>query len=342
MLHITNGANAVVRLADASVPGEYLPWNDVLHEGPVPEGLGLRELSEVRARFIADRGWGALDKVRDDFERRDAALTGFHRHDAVVLWFEHDLYDQLQLLQLLDWLASQGQGSVPLTAVATTDYLGHLGPDRIRALYDDRRPVTDVQLELGRRAWARFRAPDPTRIETLLAGDLSALPFLAGALGRHLQQFPSVENGLSRSESQSLRVIAAGAATPGSAFQKVQEMEDAIFLGDTVFAGYLEDLGTGEEPLLVHTDGARVRARAGGAGEVDGHRGPDGGGPVGPGFWDRELRLTPAGEAVLEGRRDRVDVSGLDRWLGGVHLKGPEPGWRWDDAGSRLVERPTA
>jgi hypothetical protein len=40
---------------------------------------------------------------------------------------------------------------------------------------------------------------------------------------------------------------------------------------------------------------------------------------------------------VFDGKKDRVTVCGLDRWLGGVHLSGSERLWRWDAAHARLV-----
>jgi hypothetical protein len=50
MLHITNGTS--VSLADSGIAGEVLVWGDVLHEGPVPEGLELTELTRLRARYL--------------------------------------------------------------------------------------------------------------------------------------------------------------------------------------------------------------------------------------------------------------------------------------------------
>jgi hypothetical protein len=44
----------------------------------------------------------------------------------------------------------------------------------------------------------------------------------------------------------------------------------------------------------------------------------------------RTIRLTDVGQAVLAGHGDRVNVNGIDRWLGGVHLRGHEVEWRWD------------
>ena len=84
MLHVTNGDTAAGLMREAGVAGEILPWRDVLHEGPVPAGLPLAALSDVRARFIAEVGWGRYQEVRDGFARRDAALVAA---DAVTLWF---------------------------------------------------------------------------------------------------------------------------------------------------------------------------------------------------------------------------------------------------------------
>ncbi|MEJ2177800.1 MAG: hypothetical protein P8Y12_07580, partial [Gammaproteobacteria bacterium] len=60
ILHITNGDSTVCLLRAAGIEGEYLPWRDVLHDGPVPGGITLEQLSKVRAKFIAGSGWGEL------------------------------------------------------------------------------------------------------------------------------------------------------------------------------------------------------------------------------------------------------------------------------------------
>ncbi|HYO49233.1 MAG TPA: DUF1835 domain-containing protein, partial [Chloroflexia bacterium] len=117
MLHITNGESVGERIKQAGVPGDVLAWNDVLHEGPIPAGLTLDKMSDVRARFIADAGWGSYDKVRADFARRDDALARFGEHEEVVLWFEHDLYDQLQLIQILDWFSRRDLGKTTISLI---------------------------------------------------------------------------------------------------------------------------------------------------------------------------------------------------------------------------------
>jgi hypothetical protein len=47
------------------------------------------------------------------------------------------------------------------------------------------------------------------------------------------------------------------------------------------------------------------------------------------------LRLTGEGERVLRGEADRVELLGIDRWIGGVHLT--EHGVRRWDAARRVL-----
>lgn len=42
------------------------------------------------------------------------------------------------------------------------------------------------------------------------------------------------------------------------------------------------------------------------------------------------LTLTDAGHRVLAGKADAVELIGIDRWIGGVHLHGHSTYWRWD------------
>ncbi len=325
ILHIATGDCAADVIRRAGLGGGVLPWQDVLHEGPVPAGLSLDELRPVRARFIAEAGWGALDDVLGQFESRDRALHDSLAYREVVLWFEHDLYDQLQLLQLLDWFAGRELGATRLSLVCGAEYLGSSTPDRLGERFPGRHAISASELRLGQTAWAAFRSPDPRPLAALLRQDTSALPFLGGALRRHLQQFPSISHGLSRSEAQALRAIARGVTRLGDVYvASHHEQEEAIFLGDIVFAWYMQELSRGPEPLVVGTDG---RALAMSREHADARA-----------FWDRHVSLTEVGRAVLEERADRVEVQGIDRWLGGVHLHGPIARWRWHEAAQGMRE----
>src|SRR5512132_2911041 len=101
LLHVTNGESAGNTLRHTGLGGAVLAWQDVLHEGPVPD-VPRSELLRIRAGFLSECGWGRRTTIRSSLERRDRQLQSTLRDGRrVVLWFEHDLYDQLQLLDVL-------------------------------------------------------------------------------------------------------------------------------------------------------------------------------------------------------------------------------------------------
>jgi hypothetical protein len=318
VLHVTNGDSAGAKIQAAGLDGDVMAWNDVLHEGPIPAGVDAAELRAVRARFLADCGWGEAAQIEADLAGRDERLVEAHGRQLIVLWFEHDLYDQLQLLQILDMLDDNGG----VSAVLPDRFIGAMDPAEVAQLAQDRAPVSDEQLALARLAWAAVRAGEPVAVEAMLATHTGALPHLAPSLRRLLQELPAVGDGLSRTERQALEALAAGADTPADAFVASQAAEEAPFMGDAWFWRHLAELGEGDRPLVRAADGA----------------------PLGPppplgadGFAGRAVELTDAGRDVLDGRADRTDLVPLDRWIGGTHVTGPQPAWRWDPAGQRAV-----
>src|SRR5205085_2598668 len=207
----------------------------------------LGQMSQLRAQFLADCALGPYEEVLADFRSRDTTLAQFAAHREVILWFEHDLYDQLQLIQLLDWFSRQDRTTSTISLICINAFpgiahffgLGQLNASQLRSLYQTRRPLTEGTFTLGSEAWKAFCSPDPKALEAFLQQDTSALPFLKAALLRHLEQFPALQGGLSRTERQILEVVASGVHTPLEIFRATQEQEESPFLGDTPFWFYL-------------------------------------------------------------------------------------------------------
>jgi hypothetical protein len=318
-LIITNGDAAGELLRRAIPRAEVLPWRDVLHEGPVPPTGTLAELTAIRAEYLADRGWGEREEIATYLQARDRGLAHSTAFDRVVLWFEHDLYDQLQLLQILDWFSREpmnADGSLLL--VQASEFLGRQTEDEIEALRTLEELVTPEQLALAADVWAAFRAPTPEPWQALPGGDLSPLPFLASAARRMLEELPG-RDGLSRSERQVLSAVGGGITTPPALFVAVQRTEQAAFMGDWSFFGLLDRLGLARVPLIAGLDGAPFSPES-----------------TSPAYFQSELALTAFGEAVLEGREDHAAMNGIDRWWGGTHLAG-ERLWRFDADAGRLI-----
>jgi hypothetical protein len=253
MLHVTNGDSAVDRIRSADAAGDVLPWRDALHEGPVPAGLDPAALRAERARFVSSRGWeaerAAINTLAARDERLDAAVRD---REAIVLWFESDLYDVLQLAQILDRVPPAAEPRLVL--VGTDEFVGvaELATDELRELMLDPDPVTDAERERAAALWEAFRAPAPAGLQELAPGD----PF-GDAAQRQLQQLPWAGSGLNRTERALLDAVAAGARTREEAFLAQQQREERPFMGDSIAFDYLatlpltDDLRLTDEALAI-------------------------------------------------------------------------------------------
>jgi hypothetical protein len=320
-LHVANGTSTTDSIQEAGLPGVSSVWADALHDGPVPGGLSDEELLPIRAKFLSDEApeHGALADTAAELTRWRAAIQDTSSYDELVLWFEHDLFDQLNLIQLLAWMAQQPPVTagkrVSLICIGSfpgRDHfkgLGELTPAELAPLIATRQPVTAAQYALATRAWDAFRASDPRSLDALVHGaaaaDMSALPFLEAALRRHLEEFPWTTDGLSRTERRVMELAQPGPITFMDVFPRVHDGETAFYIADLSLQTVIERLAAASPPLLVS---------------------------------GRALTLTDTGRAVLAGEIDRITHCGIDRWLGGVHLQGRCPTWRWNPETQRIVQ----
>ena len=266
-LHVTNGDSTAGTLRQTSLCGEVVAWRDALHEGPVPAGTD-DDVRRARARFLADASGLDEAAILAELESRDRALLdALGTRRDVVFWFEHDLYDQLQLVQALALVAASGVPTETLRLICVDGFdgrsgfvgLGELNARELESLWPRREPVARATVAAAAAAWDALRAPDPRALEAFAAAEpRSGLPFLAAALVRLLEELPAVGDGLARSERQVLEALAAGRSTPAELLLADVEAEEASFLGDTWLFARVDDLGRGGRPLVA--DGRTLTA----------------------------------------------------------------------------------
>lgn len=309
-LHVSNGDST-------DVPARRVVyWRDSLHEGPVP-AVGPDELRRIRAEFLARNNADDRDEGVAMFAERDRTLEAA-RDGEYMLWFEADLYDQLQIIQILDRLADLGVPAERITLICIGEYpgiarfggLGELTADQLRELPATKAcaRLTPAALELAVRAWAAFRAPTPEGLADIAASRSGELRFLGEAFDRLGREYPSTRDGLALTERRVLAAVAGGAPDAGVAFVRAASRETRPYLGDTWCFAMMERMARATVPLLDAAPGPIGRHTA--------------------------VKLSPAGAEVLAGRADHVTLNGVDRWIGGVHLHGQ---YRWDEGVEAIV-----
>jgi uncharacterized protein DUF1835 len=208
-LHITNGDSAAATLR-TFIADPVVITADVLHEGPAPSGMEGDDWHAMRARFLADARYGSYEDIRLQLAASDRAIASAGAYGEAVLWFEHDLFDQLLLVRTLDLLSRlHPPARVSLICIGAFPGvdrfvgLGQLRADDLATLVDQRQPVAQPVYESATAAWTAFRAPDPSALAALArdpSSDATApLPFLRDALRRLLEEYPWTTTGLSRS-----------------------------------------------------------------------------------------------------------------------------------------------
>ena len=225
MVHITNGDAVADKLRRWAGEPRLIVWHDILHEGPVPPGKTLEELTALRLEWLKAGGYPDRSK---QLHERDRQLRRLVARDSVWLWFEDDLHDQLQLIQCLAFLHQEGLTSSPHFLVETPR---HMEVDQMAGLAAAKKRVTPAIFETASRAWAAFTGGT---LPALLETDLTALPDLRPALERFLDT--------TRFERTILELLKEGGKPLERLFSEYQQTEERPYMSDLVFAPHLAAL----------------------------------------------------------------------------------------------------
>jgi hypothetical protein len=320
-LHIRCGSDIRNALAAGGFVGTFLEHSTPYCQGPVTLGP---ERHELMAHYITDtfgelKGGLKYPDVLHGLEQDDERLRhSADEYERVVMWMEHDSYDQLVLARLLAHYANAPRPRV-LELIAVHEFpggerfigIGQLPSEALRMLWPMRRTVTPAQLALGEQVWNAIASPDPRQLAALARNGTPALPIMAPALHRHLRELPSVENGLSLTEHLILQVLdEMGSQRMGRILGMLTYGREPLpFMGDWGTFRRIEAMLAASEPVLT-----RVPAREGEP------------------YFRQEVSLTDLGRAVLRGERDWLSLRSPPRWVGGVQVVPMQEAWRWDES----------
>jgi hypothetical protein len=320
IVHICNGDATADTLSLVDLPGEIRVWADALDQGPVLP-VSDEEHWKLRGEFLGSQGH------RDAAARLAAWDRGVDEAAAaeeLILWFEHDLFDQLALIRLLARLARRGLPQ-QLTIVSIDRHpevpsflgLGQLKPEQLAELWPRRTPLSRDAIDESITAWIAVTASDP-RALPFLTRRIKAMPFLAGALERQLEELPDPQSGLSRTERQLLAAIARGVSGASDLMAASHAIDPRYPITDGLLLATLRELGR-----CGFIEGAPTSTAPASADTLR----------------SLSVTVTPLGRQALAGAIDRVHEAGIDGWRGGVRLSGRGPVWRWDGPQRKLIER---
>ena len=336
ILHIVNDNLTAQALAHAELAGEILPWQDTLYEGPVIRFEDLDSLAIERAKYFAARDYGDYKTIEQAYLSRNAVIKDYRNYQHIILWFDHDLYGQLQLTQLIEWLGRQDTGRIEISQIDLglvkqkgihRRRISQLLPTEIQILFQSVIEVTLQQTEICRQAWYAFTNGNPEHIVQFNPPDLSTMPYLKDVFIRLAREFPFKTTGFSQTEYLIVDAVKHKNFTEDDIFAYVQSKEPVAFMSRTVFQHILQHLMDVQYPVLKKQVIEQEVVL-----EVDGTTNISSETKI---IKDSKIHTTNYTNQVLNKWVDWIQMNGINRWIGGVHLHDGNL-WRYDPISRKL------
>lgn len=239
-LHILNGDGTKGGFEQSGIQGHAAIWREILCEGPVAS-LNTSSFWEARKAFLASQYESSdntyENKVLTEFEK----IKQFQNYQEVVLWFEHDLFCQINLIGVLSWFSQQSIDQTTISIVSLGKHeqqadfygIGQLYPEQFPELYESRKKLNAESIQFAAQVWEAYSNTNPTLLLDLIQADqFHQFPYLKKALSLHLLRFPHLTNGLNETEKRLLQLIQA---KPNIS---TKELMGTILRGDNKWWGF--------------------------------------------------------------------------------------------------------
>ncbi|MEL7119806.1 MAG: hypothetical protein AAFO07_10205, partial [Bacteroidota bacterium] len=279
---------------------------EVVAEGKVAESVGSESFWKIRTSFFESFFDTETNEyqtlVIDEFDK----LSQLNLYDEIILWFEYDLFCQLNMMALLSWFSNQQgiEAKLSLVCIGKVEGydkmvgLGEVDPALYASFYENRTALVQEDLEFARSFWSVYSSHDPTPLIDMTSERGETFPYLANAIEAHLRRFPSVYNGLNKIEDRMLKIVHSGIQDRRRVVGQMLREDNDYGFGDMQYFIYLKNL----YPLL----------------EDD----------------NNGLAVNESGNKVLDGEEDFMDHAKHEYYFGGAYFKD----YRWDEENHKLIK----
>lgn len=265
-LHLLNGDSTREILEQTDISGDHCVWRDVLSDGPAIPDVGSESYWDTRADYMSR----AFTISREEFAEKAQAefkkLEAFADYDEVVLWFEYDLFCQVNMMAVLHWFNQQERGDTKVSLICVgreEGYeklvgLGELPPDRYPDLFNRRRIMGSADFSFATDVYEAWCSADPTDLETYILLPSNEFPYLSDALQSHFKRFPSSQTGLTEIEQKIVELIYEGVNEERRIVGSLLRWQAFYGFGDLQFFQVLERL----KPILDNGNSISVKSES--------------------------------------------------------------------------------
>lgn len=181
-IHVLPGDAVAEVLASAGLDGDVIVCRECLVDGDV-SGETLEEFWDLRANFIEVHYGGDPIEYRERVANELERLLEAGPEDEVFLWFEYELFCQVNMWFCLSLLKSTGAKVFRVMPAGLEpdkiwDGFSQMGPDDLSKCFDERVEFTAADVDAAGELWQAFRDRDAERLLRLGEYRSPAFPFL--------------------------------------------------------------------------------------------------------------------------------------------------------------------
>ena len=174
-MHITNGDAFTQRLATLNLKGDVITWREMLCEGKTLTNVGSESFWKTRFEFLNKNYKVSKSSFIEKTLKEYRSLCNHKQQDTIVLWFEYDLFCQINMLAVLSWLkANRKYANISLVCSGKEDSsnklyaLNDLNNEQLLKLYENRVILTQDDIEYADYMWQLYCSDNPMHLENCL------------------------------------------------------------------------------------------------------------------------------------------------------------------------------
>ncbi|WP_456378339.1 DUF1835 domain-containing protein [Lutibacter sp.] len=251
-IHVLNSDSTAQILEKSKIKGAIVVWREMLCEGALHKEVGSDEFWIKRySYFEKEVGIERIDYF-DTTIKEIVKLEDVSNYNEVVLWFEYDLFCQVNLLALCTYLLDNYVKKATYYLVCTENEKGtkHLqslsnySSEEFTTLYNTKITLSKANLEYAKTCWNVYVENNFEELKNFNFNKTSKFQYLQQTMKQHLLRFKS-ENGLNQIENKVLEIINLNLFSKREIIENLltwQQKETIYGFGDLQFFIYLKKL----------------------------------------------------------------------------------------------------
>lgn len=245
-LHILNGDSTLSLFQQSGVQGSTCVFREILSEGPSSPDLGSDASNKQRIEFLSKYFEADAGAYQERFIK-ELAIIEDQNWDEIVLWFEYDLFCQINSIFLLHYLCNlkKIETKISIIYAGTFDHsnrllaLGEISPDLYPSLFSKRQSITNeinvIVFDFCQQ-WTSGNHQDLVSIARKLP--VKIFPYINSAIDYHLARIP-LEGEIHLIEKKMLTLIHLNKYSRKEMIKALLIWDPYFGVGDLTFNNYL-------------------------------------------------------------------------------------------------------